>query len=629
MKFEAWRIESFGPLTNWEESNLAESDVLIVLGPNESGKSSLFEFLTSALFGFSPASAQKHPYRPWSGAFPRGAVDVRLGNGIRARVTRRLTSRPEGRLSINGNEQDLGNRSVPWVGLLNRPIFTNVHALTQDEALALAPKAWQAMQDRVLGGSSFDFLRPSREVMDELRSRRGRYWRPDRRGRPRDREVRARILDLKNELKPALGRRSRIEEIEQRLSKIQQALRKKGAQLESIEVQLERDVRLSPLLRQVDRMGALNREADALVLVDELGTGIVKQREELKSKAIDLRKEFKQLEAYVHQQEQAQELTEVVVGLLAQREAIERLDRFTERVIEDQNRVARMDRHLQQSKGALRELAERIFVGGEVDERIEENVAYLSIAELRGRHRTWTNGYHAAQIERQKWERVEEERRQSERDLQGDGPASSYETLDERLQKLREIQLAKATKIQPRHLLMLGLAAGGVSILAGIVLLLSQDGPIGWALVVAGAVVVIGGCVSLLIHRMAVGQHSSLDVQRDDEPAELKTEIEDAQTARDTALQREALHERYKKLETAAVDARERSDAATTATSTAAAQFIELVSYLPVAPVFLDKPDEALLRDLEEIRRTIQTERNLSDDRAEVARRIGTWRDEG
>ena len=64
------------------------------------------------------------------------------------------------------------------------------------------------------------------------------------------------------------------------------------------------------------------------------------------------------------------------------------------------------------------------------------------------------------------------------------------------------------------------------------------------------------------------------------------------------------------------------------ATATAAAQFIELVVDLPVASVFLEIPDEALIRDLEDIRRTILTVRNLRDDRAEVARRIDTWRDE-
>ena len=51
-------------------------DVVVVLGPNESGKSALFEFFASALFGFSPATAEAHPYRPWDGRFLDGRLDV-------------------------------------------------------------------------------------------------------------------------------------------------------------------------------------------------------------------------------------------------------------------------------------------------------------------------------------------------------------------------------------------------------------------------------------------------------------------------------------------------------------------------------------------------------------------------
>ena len=33
MKIEAWRIDAFGPLTNWEVADLLQDDVVIVLGP--------------------------------------------------------------------------------------------------------------------------------------------------------------------------------------------------------------------------------------------------------------------------------------------------------------------------------------------------------------------------------------------------------------------------------------------------------------------------------------------------------------------------------------------------------------------------------------------------------------------
>ncbi|MCY4107978.1 MAG: hypothetical protein OXG11_03000 [Chloroflexi bacterium] len=109
---------------------------------------------------------------------------------------------------------------------------------------------------------------------------------------------------------------------------------------------------------------------------------------------------------------------------------------------------------------------------------------------------------------------------------------------------------------------------------------------------------------------------------------DLETEIQRTQEARDAALQRESLRERYKRAQTAAVEALELSQTATSAAATAGEQLMELLAGLPVAPMFHEKPDDALVRDFEDFRRTIQTVRELRDDRAEVAERITSWHDD-
>ena len=179
MRIDGWSIGAFGPIDQWGESGLAHHDVVVVLGPNESGKSALFEFFASALFGFSPARADAHPYRPWDGRFLDGRLDVELSDGAPIRIARRLTSRPEGQITRAEGEERLANRPIPSVGLMTRDVFKNVYALTQEEALGLDPRAWQHVQDRVLGGSSYDFLRPSREVVSALDAERRRLWRPE------------------------------------------------------------------------------------------------------------------------------------------------------------------------------------------------------------------------------------------------------------------------------------------------------------------------------------------------------------------------------------------------------------------------------------------------------------------
>ena len=112
VRIDGWSIGAFGPIDQWGESGLAHHDVVVVLGPNESGKSALFEFFASALFGFSPATADAHPYRPWDGRFLDGRLDVDLGDGEHQRIARRLTSRPEGRVTRPHGRAAIGQSAL-------------------------------------------------------------------------------------------------------------------------------------------------------------------------------------------------------------------------------------------------------------------------------------------------------------------------------------------------------------------------------------------------------------------------------------------------------------------------------------------------------------------------------------
>ena len=90
-----------------------------------------------------------------------------------------------------------------------------------------------------------------------------------------------------------------------------------------------------------------------------------------------------------------------------------------------------------------------------------------------------------------------------------------------------------------------GAVAGAVFVLAGIVFLLTESGPIGLASLVVGAAFAIGTFTSLVMHRRAGGQSGFSDLESDDTLPELETEIERTQEARDTTLRRESLRDRY------------------------------------------------------------------------------------
>ena len=388
MRVEGWSIADFGPITDWSTTGLAGHDVVVVLGPNESGKSALFEFFTSAMFGFSPATADGHPFRPWGGQYPHGRLDVVLRNGDLASVVRRLRARPFGRIRIDSDERDLANRQVPWTGLMDRAVFKNVYALTQDEALRLDQQAWQAVQN-LLGGSPYDYLRPSRDIVRALEADRRRLWRSDRRGKPAHRELTDQIRQLRGSLAEAREHRGRIEQADERLRGIASDLESNERRLQRIELALERDRTLAPLVRRLGRLRGLEARAADLAPGGDTWDGVAEERAELRDRSEKLTAQRKTLRVTIAKREKAREVEAEIRRLLVARADVERLDRELSRAQEDRDRIRSMDRELQRSDGGLRELAARALTVEQLDEGVHAAINELSVVELRGRFAAW------------------------------------------------------------------------------------------------------------------------------------------------------------------------------------------------------------------------------------------------
>lgn len=79
MKIRQVHIDGFGVWRNLQLNELPES-VTVVYGPNEAGKSTLMQFLRSALYGYTPLRRQRY-FPPFHGGKPGGsiAIDSALG----------------------------------------------------------------------------------------------------------------------------------------------------------------------------------------------------------------------------------------------------------------------------------------------------------------------------------------------------------------------------------------------------------------------------------------------------------------------------------------------------------------------------------------------------------------------
>ena len=261
MRFESVHIDRYGCLTDLSTGDDPLPSIVVVLGPNESGKSTFFSFLTTLLFGFHPANRAGHPYTPWSGGSPEGRGRIRLDGGGIQEVRRRLASSASGRLAAVDGVRQLANRRLPAVEHVTRGVFRQVYALTLAELAGIEGESWALVQDRLVGAMGVKDVRPARTVAAELEAEANRLWRPDNRGRPRVRVLQGEIADLNRRRREAL--------------ELDRMLREKAAEradaerdLEGLREEGERDRARRELLER--RLNRLLPVRQAMARIDEL-----------------------------------------------------------------------------------------------------------------------------------------------------------------------------------------------------------------------------------------------------------------------------------------------------------------------------------------------------------------------
>jgi uncharacterized protein YhaN len=299
VRIDRLRVGAYGPLAELELEGLAEHDLVVVYGPNEAGKSSLRSFITSMLYGFSPAAREDHPATPLDG-HAHGELELVLPGSGRVRVERHLRARPSGRAWRGEAQEELANRPLSEVAWLERGTYLALHAFDADELRGLDAGTWREIEQRLLGGSSPAFLRPASLAAQELATRADALWRSDRRGKPRSAELSAQLAELRAARREALGQAHAHDEAAAELARVRSELaraRRGEAQLEG-----RRDLhdRHAPALRAWQELERLRADAEQLVpeaLAARVGTQPGERLEQLRGELDERRRELADLRA--------------------------------------------------------------------------------------------------------------------------------------------------------------------------------------------------------------------------------------------------------------------------------------------------------------------------------------------
>ena len=170
-----------------------------------------------------------------------------------------------GLLAADGRTDNIRNRPLEAVGHVTRVVFRQVYALTLAELAGLEGESWALVQDRLVGAMGVKDLRPARLVAAEFEKGANRLWRPDNRGRPRVRVLRAELADLNERRRQALradgllrttaGERA---EAEKELAELRGEREREGERSERLEHRLNR---LLPVRGALARIAELRSDA--------------------------------------------------------------------------------------------------------------------------------------------------------------------------------------------------------------------------------------------------------------------------------------------------------------------------------------------------------------------------------
>src|SRR5579872_6078420 len=134
MKILSWRIDGFGVFTGTQVNDIGPG-LTIVHGRNESGKTTLVDFLCGVLFGYPDRRRRLAQHEPLAGGRHGGSVDLLGDDGTRMRVERHVGTR-EAIITSDGSPRS-GADLRRVLGGADEGLFRSTFAFGLDELRSL------------------------------------------------------------------------------------------------------------------------------------------------------------------------------------------------------------------------------------------------------------------------------------------------------------------------------------------------------------------------------------------------------------------------------------------------------------------------------------------------------------
>jgi uncharacterized protein YhaN len=362
VKIKSIQASSFGCLQDWEIEDL-DTNLVVIYGHNEAGKSTFFHLIETLFYGWRPV--KNNPYLPWEGNAASIATRLVQQNGEEIIVQRSLRNQAQGEAIKGQTSFNLRNKSLEMLAFLPRDIFSEVYFLTLEQLRFPDASAWQELQDQLLGGQYTSFLKPVSDVITDLEDEANSLWRPDRRGKPVAKLLHKQILELTQRRKKASENEQNLRDKEQQLFNLCQAQEENKEKRIQLLADLNRAERLLPAKKKLQRIAELRSAVGKIEIADKLPGDPQKSLEKIEDnlqiveEKMEKTKEKKKLF-----RDQVASFGEIEQLFMAQTDEIGEITKAYSLIASDRQEVSTLQGDLQQNRQRLVDYANTFLLGG-------------------------------------------------------------------------------------------------------------------------------------------------------------------------------------------------------------------------------------------------------------------------
>jgi uncharacterized protein YhaN len=198
MKINKLTYKAYGKLVNHEID--LHPEITVIFGNNEAGKSTIFNSISTLLYGFRPASREKHPYTHWQKNEINYSGIVQKDSELFL-VERRLMSMPKLTImALSSNmARNLRNEPLSFLPNVSENLYDAVFHLTSDDLNRADKESWEQIQEKLISNYGTNYLNKTSDVLKRLEQDVNTLWRKDKKGNPEINQLTSELFNLMQE----------------------------------------------------------------------------------------------------------------------------------------------------------------------------------------------------------------------------------------------------------------------------------------------------------------------------------------------------------------------------------------------------------------------------------------------